>query len=358
LRVRELLEAGLLEELGDTEPTGGRRAGRVGFPPGAGVVLAIELGSTHARWRLADFAARPLADGGSPIVISSGADEVLGPVEAEVRQALDDMDLAIDAVRSCAVGFPGPVNFADGRVTGPPHMAGWDQAPVHSLLGKWVKGPIVVDNDVNVMAWGEYDAKWRQEGIHDLLFIKHGTGIGCGIIANGQIYRGYDGTAGEVGHICVADAAQNLMCSCGSKNCLEVVASGGALVKRLKAQDYKVDTAGDVSRLVVQGDLLAMSMVRDAGKALGAVMSGIVSFFNPAVIVMGGSLGALEISLLAGMREATYAQATMFSTRHLRIVPSSLGPEASLHGATLLALDLAYDTAIELLDDRGRQALP
>jgi predicted NBD/HSP70 family sugar kinase len=358
LRVRELLEAGLLEELGETEPTGGRRAGRVGFPSDAGVVLALELGGTHARWRLADFTATPLADGGYSLVISSGAEEVLGPVEAEVRQALDRMGLPIEAVRSCAVGFPGPVNFADGRVTGPPHMAGWEQAPIPSFLSKWVPGPIVVDNDVNVMAWGEYDAKWRQEGIHDLLFIKHGTGIGCGIIANGQIYRGYDGTAGEVGHICVADAPQSLMCSCGSRNCLEVVASGGALVKRLKAQGYKVETASDVSRLEVQGDLLAMSMVRDAGKALGAVMSGIVSFFNPAVIVMGGSLGALEISLLAGMREATYAQATMFSTRHLRIVPSALGPEAALHGATLLALDLAYDAAIELLEDRGRQPVP
>jgi predicted NBD/HSP70 family sugar kinase len=355
--VRELLEAGLLAELGDTEATGGRRAGRVGFPSGAGVVLAVELGSTHARWRLADFAATPLAEAGFPIVISSGAEEVMGPVEAEVRHALERLDLPLEAVRSCAVGFPGPVNFANGRVSGPPHMAGWDQAPVGSLLSKWVQGPVVVDNDVNVMAWGEYSAKWRQEDVHDLLFIKHGTGIGCGIIANGQIYRGYDGTAGEVGHIYVADAAQNLMCSCGSRNCLEVVASGGALVKRLKAQNYEVETAGDISRLVVQGDLLAMSMVRDAGKALGAVMSGIVSFFNPAVIVMGGSLGSLEISLLAGMREATYAQATMFSTRHLRIVPSSLGPEAGLHGATLLALDLAYDAAIGLLEDKGRQAV-
>jgi predicted NBD/HSP70 family sugar kinase len=358
LRVRELLEAGLLEELGDTEATGGRRAGRVGFPSDAGVVLALELGSTHARWRLADFAAKPLAEGGFPIVILSGAEEVLGPVETEVRQALDRMALPIEAVRSCAVGFPGPVNFADGRVTGPPNMAGWEHAPVPSFLSKWVQGPIVVDNDVNVMAWGEYDTKWRQEGIHDLLFIKHGTGIGCGIIANGQIYRGYDGTAGEVGHICVNGAPQDLMCSCGSRNCLEVVASGGALVRRLKAQDYDVETAGDVSRLVVKGDLLALNMVRDAGKALGAVMSGIVSFFNPAVIVMGGSLGALEISLLAGMREAIYAQATMFSTRHLRIVPSHLGPEAGLHGATLLALDVAYDDAIDVLEDRGRQPVP
>jgi predicted NBD/HSP70 family sugar kinase len=354
LRVRELLDAGLLVEVGDTEPTGGRRAGRVSFPANVGVVLGIELGSTHARWRLADFAATPLTEGGFPIAITTGAEEVLGPVEAEVRQALARLELPLDAIRSCAVGFPGPVNFADGRVTGPPNMAGWEGAPVSYLLQKWVPGPIVVDNDVNVMAWGEYDAKWRGEDVHDLLFIKHGTGIGCGIIAAGQIYRGYDGTAGEVGHIGVADVDPAVMCSCGNKNCLEVVASGRALVKKLQAQNYQVETASDISRLVSQGDLVAMNMVREAGKALGVVMSGIVSFFNPAVIVMGGSLGALEISLLAGMREATYAQGTMFSTRHLRIVPSSLGPEAGLRGATLLALDLAYDSAIELVEDRAK----
>ena len=144
-----------------------------------------------------------------------------------MRQALDGMDLAIEAVRSCAVGFPGPSTSPTGAS---PALRTWPvgtRPPVATPLSKWVTGPIVVDNDVNVMAWGEYDAKWRQEGIHDLLFIKHGTGIGCGIIANGQIYRGYDGTAGEVGHICVTDAEQDLMCSCGSKNCLEVVASGG-----------------------------------------------------------------------------------------------------------------------------------
>jgi predicted NBD/HSP70 family sugar kinase len=354
LRIRELLDAGLLAELDGTEPTGGRRAGRVSFRSDAGVVLAIELGSTHARWRLADFAAATLAEDGFPIVIASGAQDVFEPVETQVRQALERQGLPVEAIRSCAVGFPGPINFSDGRVAGPPHMAGWEDAPVATLLQKFVHGPIVVDNDVNVMAWGEYDSYWHREGVHDLLFIKHGTGIGCGIIAAGQIYRGYDGTAGEVGHIGVCGVEPAELCSCGSKNCLEVVASGRALVKKLQAQGYAVETASDISRLVLQGDLVAMSLVRDAGKALGAVMSGIVSFFNPAVIVMGGSLGALEISLLAGMREATYAQGTMFSTRHLRIVPSTLGPEAGLRGATLLALDVAYDSAIELVDGQGR----
>ncbi len=353
LRVRELVDAKLLVELGDTEQTGGRRAGRIGFAPGTGVVLAIELGSRHARWRLADFAGVPLADGGFPIMMEWGDEKVFRPVEVEVRQALKRMELSIEMVRSCAVGFPGPVNFANSQAIGPAYyFHNWGNGLVSSRLAKWVEGPIAVDNDVNVMAWGEYNAKWRREGVHDLLFIKHGSGIGCGIIANGQVYRGYDGTAGEVGHIGVADVDPPVVCSCGSKNCLDVVASGNALVKQLQAQGYNVETAGEVSQLASEGDPVVVNMVRKAGRALGSVMSAVVSFLNPAVIVMGGSLGALEISLLTGTREAIYGQATMVSTRDLRIVTSSLGPEAALDGATLLALDLAYDSAIELISDK------
>jgi predicted NBD/HSP70 family sugar kinase len=353
LRIRELLDARLLVELGDTEPTGGRRAGRVGFAPGAGVVLAIELGSRHARWRLADFAGAPLAGNAFPIVIEQGAERVFEPVEEQVRQALERLELSIDMVRSCAVGFPGPVDLANGHPLGPSSYANWGDSPVSSQLAKWLQVPIAVDNDVNVMAWGEYNAKWRRENVHDLLFIKHGSGIGCGMIANGQVFRGYDGTAGEVGHITVADVDPPVTCSCGSKNCLVVVASGSALAQKLKAQGYDIETAADVSRLASTGDPVVTNMLREAGRALGTVMSGIVSFFNPALIVMGGQLGALEISLLAGLREATYAHATMFSTRDLRIVTSSLGPEAALHGATLLALDLAYGSAIELVEARS-----
>ena len=352
-RVGELVAAGLLVELGQSESTGGRRAGRVGFAPDAGIVLAVELGSTHMRWRLADFAAVSLADGEQPIVIATGAEAILSLVEREVSAALERLSLTPDAVRSCAIGFPGPVNFSEGTVTGAPNMAGWDEAPIPSLMKKWLPVPIIVDNDVNVMALGEYQAKWSHEGIHDLLFVKHGTGIGCGIIANGAVYRGHEGTAGEVGHTVVVGAEQPVLCYCGSNSCLEVVASGRALVNKLKVLGYDVETASDVSRLVLQGDVVAMNLVRDAGKALGSVMSGIVNFFNPALIVMGGSLGALGVSLLAGMREATYAQATTYSTRHLGIVPSHLGRTAGLHGATLLALDLAYGAAIDLIEDRG-----
>lgn len=337
---------GLLVEGGKAESIGGRPATRIAFSPRVGLVLALELGSTHAKWRLADFAGYHVAEDSFGIVMTDGAEQVISAVDKGVRGALDQRSLKTEGLVSCAIGFPGPLNFATGRVMGPPNMSGWDEAPVPQLFAKWLPVPTVVDNDVNMMALGDYEVNWRGEGSHDLLFVKYGTGIGCGVIADGRVYRGADGTAGEVGHTPVAGVDLPDLCTCGGRNCLQVVAGGKALVGRLKGQGYGVETAGDVAHLVLQGDVVAMNMVREAGRALGAVMTGIVNFFNPEAIVMGGSIGSVGSSLLAGMREAIYGQAAVFSTRRLRILPSHLGGDAGLTGATLLALDLGYEVLV------------
>jgi len=345
-RVRDLVEMGLLSEAGKAESMGGRRATKVEYAAGVGVVLAIELGSTHARWRLADFTGHHLVEDTLGIVMTDGAEQIVPLIQKGVMGALEEQALKWEALIACCIGFPGPLNFATGRVMGPPNMTGWDKAPVPELFARWLPIPIVVDNDVNVMALGDYEARWKKEGARHLLFVKYGTGIGCGVIADGKIYRGADGTAGEVGHTLVAGADFPDMCTCGGRNCLQVVAGGKALVSRLKAQGYDVATASDVARLAVQGDVVAMNLVREAGRALGAVMAGIVNFFNPEAIVMGGSIGSVGSSLLAGMREAIYGQATTFATRTLRILPSHLGSDAGLSGATLLALDLGYEVLL------------
>jgi predicted NBD/HSP70 family sugar kinase len=310
-------------------------------------VLAVELGATHASIRLANFSAAPLHEAVFRVDISSGPENVISLVEQQTRQALQELGLPIGAVRSCAIGVPGPIDFHERKVTGPPAMPGWDDVPLAPLVANWLPVPVVIDNEVNAMAIGDYDAKWRRENLHDLLFVKHGTGIGCGIIAGGAIYRGRDGTAGEIGHSFVSGVEEQTMCSCGNWNCLQVVASGGALVRQMQQRGYDVTVAADVSALVRQGDVVAMNLIREAGRALAEVLSPLVNFFNPSAIVAGGSLGALEVSLLAALREVIYARASMFSTRHLRIVPSYLGQGAGLHGATLLALDLAYEVALD-----------
>ncbi len=352
-RVKELMDAGVLVETGQAESTGGRRATSLEFPEGIGVVLAVDLGSTHARWRLCTFAQEVVAEDGLATDIGRGATAVLGPVVSQATGALAGAGPGVGPLRACALGFPGPVDFREGRVSGPPNMAGWDNAPLPQLMGEWLGAPTVVDNDVNMMALGEHRAKWAPEGVDNLLFVKHGTGIGCGVIADGRLYRGADGTAGEIGHMHVAGATTTEQCSCGGHNCLEVLASGRALVRQLRARGYEVSTAAEVAQLVLRGDIGAMDVVRDAGRALGDLVSGIVSFFNPSVIVTGGSIGALGTPLLAGLRETVYGQGTMFSTRHLRIVPSRLGADAAVRGATLLALELAYDAVLAQLKTPG-----
>ncbi len=346
-RVRELVDAGLLVPAGRARSTGGRRAAGLAFAPGAGLVLAIELGSTHFHWQLCRLSQEVVAGAEGACEIGRGAGDVLGRVFAGVDEALGTAGGQEGPLRACAMGFPGPVDFLRQRSSGPPHTAGWDEAPLSELVGSRAGGvPVLVDNDANVMALGEHRAAWEAEGVHNLLFVKYGTGIGCGVVADGRLLRGAGGTAGEVGHMHVAGAASEELCSCGADNCLEVLAGGRALVRRMRAEGYDVSTAAEVARLVQAGDAVATNAVRDAGRVLGELMSGIVNFVNPAVIVTGGSIGGLGDALLTGLRETVYAQATMFSTRDLRIVPSRLGRDAGPRGAALLALELAFDAAL------------
>ena len=209
---------------------------------------------------------------------------------------------------------------------------------------------MLVDNDVNIMARGEHWMHWRETA--HLLMIKVGTGIGCGIVAGGEIHRGARGAAGDIGHI-RATASEDVICRCGNVGCLEAIAGGQALAERLADAGLDASHSRDVVRLVRGGDATAMRMVRDAGRTLGEVLAGTVNFFNPAVIVIGGDIAEAHAELLAGVREGIFSRSLPLATRDLRIVPSRLGDRAGVIGAAIMAVEhaLAPDAV-----DRGLQA--
>jgi predicted NBD/HSP70 family sugar kinase len=209
---------------------------------------------------------------------------------------------------------------------------------------------VLVDNDVNIMARGEHWMHWRE--IDHLLMIKVGTGIGCGIVAGGEIHRGARGAAGDIGHI-RATAREDVVCRCGNIGCLEAVAGGQALAARLAETGLDASHSRDVVRLVRAGDATAVRMVRDAGRTLGEVLAGTVNFFNPAVIVVGGDIAEAHAQLLAGVREGIFSRSLPLATRDLRIVPSRLSDRAGVIGAAIMAVEhiLAPDTV-----DRSLQA--
>ncbi|MFT5221888.1 MAG: putative NBD/HSP70 family sugar kinase, partial [Glaciecola sp.] len=164
-----------------------------------------------------------------------------------------------------------------------------------------------------------------------------GTGIGCGIVANGRIHRGAHGAAGDIGHIRLCGS--QALCRCGNEGCLEAVAGGAALAAALRELNIEAHNTRDVVDLVRAGDSRAARMVRNAGRALGEVLAGTINFFNPAVIVLGGDLAHAHEQVFAGAREVTYQRSTALATRHLEFARSVLDNDAGVIGGAVMAIE-------------------
>jgi predicted NBD/HSP70 family sugar kinase len=335
-RVDALLASGLLIEAGGSASTGGRPPTVLAFNHEAGVVLVADLGATHARMAITDLAGTPLAEAAEDLDIALGPTEVLKRVSARFQKLLGRTRHSAADVRGIGIGVPGPVEFATGQPVNPPIMPGWDGFDIPAWFADRYAAPVLVDNDVNIMARGEHWVHWR--ATPHLLLVKVGTGIGCGIVADGQIHRGARGAAGDIGHI-RATSNDDVICRCGNIGCLEAIAGGQALADRLAAAGADAANSRDVVRLVRNGDATATRMVRDAGRTLGEVLAGTVNFFNPAVIVIGGDIADAHAQLLAGVREGILSRSLPLATRDLRIVPSRLGDRAGITGAAITAIE-------------------
>jgi predicted NBD/HSP70 family sugar kinase len=215
-------------------------------------------------------------------------------------------------------------------------MPGWDDFPIPDWFASRYAAPVLVDNDVNIMARGEHWVHWRET--EHLLLIKVGTGIGCGIVADGHIHHGAYGAAGDIGHIRATDR-NDVICRCGNVGCLEAIAGGQALAQRLAETGEDATHSRDVVRLIQAGHPGAIRMVRDAGRTLGEVLAGTVNFVNPAVIVIGGDIAEAHAQLLAGVREGIFGRSLPLATRDLRIVPCRLGDRAGVIGAAIMVIE-------------------
>ncbi|GIH27395.1 sugar kinase [Acrocarpospora phusangensis] len=258
-------------------------------------------------------------------------------------------------LHGAGVGIPGPVSFAEGIPVLPPIMPGWDRYPMRDTLSQELGCPAVVDNDVNIMALGELHAGVARQ-VDDFLLVKIGTGIGCGIVVDGKIYRGVSGSAGDIGHIRVDE--QGPVCACGNTGCLEAYFGGGALARQARdaarsgASPYlggRLAAAGtlsaeDVAVAATQGDPAAIQLIRDGGRHVGQILAGLVSFFNPGLVIITGGVARLGHVLLAEIRSVVYRRSLPLATGNLPIVLSELGDTAGVVGAARLVSDHVYSS--------------
>jgi predicted NBD/HSP70 family sugar kinase len=334
-RLEQLLALGLISDV-EGASTGGRKPSLFTFNPTAGVILAAGVGATHSRLAVTDLTGRRLADRAADMDVGLGPEVVLSWVEDQFEQMLLETGYAREDVMGVGVAIPAPVETATGKPVLPPIMPGWDAYPIPDRLTHTYSVPILVDNDVNAMALGEQRTYYRD--IADLLFLKLGTGIGCGIVSNHQVQRGADGSAGDLGHVHTT-AGGGALCRCGKFGCLEAVASGGAIARQLREQGIEAMTPRDVVALVQKGDMTAIELVRESGRLIGASLAGAVNLLNPRVIVVGGDLAQVEQHLMPGIRELVYQRSISLATRHLRIVRSQLNDHAEVVGASMMAID-------------------
>ncbi|MFF9360976.1 ROK family transcriptional regulator [Streptomyces griseoluteus] len=352
-RLDRLFRAGWLREGAGgpvDSPLGGRPAITLEFDGSHAVVLAADLDTRHARAALLTLTGEILADRSGPLVVEDGPETVLDGLGRWFAELLTETGHAPGAVCGIGLGVPGPVDSETGRVVQPPMMSGWDGYDIRGRLSRAFTEhtgsgpvPVLVDNDANLMAYGE-----QRTGYQDcraFVLVKVSTGIGAGVVVDGAVYRGVDGGAGDLGHIRVGTEA---LCRCGSYGCLAAVASGGAVARRLTEAGVPAASGSDVRELLAAGHPEAAALAREAGRRVGDVLATVVTLLNPGVLMIAGDLAGTPF--LTGVRELLYQRALPRSTAHLDVLTAKLGERAGLIGAGALVVEHLY--APERVEER------
>jgi glucokinase-like ROK family protein len=347
-----MLDRGFLIEVGEGDSQGGRRPTMLRLNSRLGYLIGVDLGATSMDMALADLNAQVLVRETGPADVRNDPAVLLGKVKERLLTMIQRQGLLPEQILGIGIGVPGPVDFARGVLVSPPLMPTWENYPIrHFFQQVFSQADVWVDNDVNMMALGELRAG-AGIGIDNFIFVKIGTGIGAGIICHGLVHRGSTGSAGDIGHIGVDRAGP--VCYCGNVGCLEILAAGPAIAERaveatrngssaILARKMEgnggVLRAEDVGAAAREGDRVAIEIIQSSGHMVGDVLAGLVNFFNPSVIYIGGGVANIGNQLLASIRQAVLSRSTALATRDLVISYSPTGSDIGVIGAIHLALD-------------------
>jgi len=331
--VRELRESGTVV-VADTS-SGGRRARSVSLSGDAGIVVGVDFGHTHLRVAVGNLAHRVLAEESEPIDVDVSAQQGFDRAEALVDRLLQQAGFRPDKVIGVGLGVPGPIDVETGALGSTAILPGWTGIAPGRELSQRLGMEVYVDNDANLGALGEL--VWGAgRGLSDLAYIKVASGVGSGLVINGQIYRGPGGTAGEIGHITLDEAGP--VCRCGNRGCLETFVGSRYLLNLLNANHPGELTLTKVVQLAQQGDLGCRRVIADAGRQIGSGVATLCNLLNPRRVILGGDLAEAGELVLSPIRDSVARYAIPSAARQLSIVPGTLGGRAEVLGALALVM--------------------
>jgi predicted NBD/HSP70 family sugar kinase len=335
LRLADLLAAGMIVEGETTGATGGRRRRSLVFNTSQSRTLVAAVDTTHTRIAVTDLAGAVLAEDQIDAPVSEGPSLVLDRIATAMAALLERNGMRPRDLCGMGVSLPGPIDPGSGRPSQPPILPGWDGYPVAEHLQTGLPGvPVLTANDADAAALGEYAVGYPDTG--SMCLVKVSTGIGTGLVINGQSYTGVDGGAGDIGHVRVS-ARSDALCQCGGHGCLAAVASGRAVAGELSALGVPAASGREVRELLRAGNADASRLTQQAGRRIGEVMATVVCLLNPEVVLIGGDLASAP--LLAGVRETLYRLSLPRATRHMTLQLGSLGADATVVGLTHLLVD-------------------
>jgi glucokinase len=279
-----------------------------------------------------------------------GVDAVVERIARSVQDAVDEADLSMKQVAGVGIGAPGSVDFDSGTVVFAPNMEGWKEVPLKKDLEKLLEVPVFVENDCNIAVLGVHVAELKSKP-KDVVGIFVGTGIGGGIIVNGELYNGFTHAAGEIGHM-ILDV-NGPKCGCGNKGCFEALASRTAIFQQIKAgikqgektlltemlgDDLSDLRSGDLRKAIRRGDKFVDRIVEGAAEYIGLATANLVNVLNPEVVVLGGGvIEALEDEMMSIIVETATDYAMAGTMKGVEIIASKLGDSAGITGGAVLA---------------------
>ena len=313
-------------------------------------IIGVDLGGTKILTVVATEKGEILLRKKEETPAFEGPAVVLDQIEKDVQEVIRVQGIGIEEVRAVGVCAAGFYNHREKVIVESPNLAGWNQIPLASRLEERIGRPVFVENDANAAAYGEYRLGAGRGRSH-IIYITVSTGIGGGIIADGEIFHGSQGYAGEIGHMTLD--LHGPPCNCGSRGCLETLSSGTAIARQARellasgrssrmlevaAMEGRQEvTARHVFTAAELGDEAAREIVDRAIEYLGTGLAGMATLLNPEIFVIGGGVSMSGDSFFQPLREAFSRRAAGPVRENVQIVPAGLGDEAGIVGAVLLA---------------------
>lgn len=338
--VTDLIESGLLTEQAEATgvahgESGGRPPVLLSLNPSAGLAVGVDFGHTHLRVAVSDLSHEVLAEAGRELDVDHSAEEGLDAAAELVDQVLTEAKGGRNGVVGVGMGVPGPINRATGAVGSSSILPGWVGVNAGAEMEHRLGLPVRVENDANLGALAEF--VWGSgRGHTDVVYIKLSSGVGAGLLFAGRLHHGAGGTAGEIGHT----PAQNgtAICRCGSRGCLETVASARAIAEQVGVSRGETVSTKDLLNLIADGDPAASRLIAEAGREIGVAVARLCNLVNPNCVIIGGDLSAAGELITEPVLESIRRYAIASAADEVTVVAGVLGERAELLGALALVL--------------------